>query len=438
MRPANDATRAPAVRRHAVIWIAALAVLLACAVARADTPAAPPNPCGSATATGALSPTTTRTGLIDLYYFRPLGLPVSFYECIGRRAHPLAELASQAGSDRTILDGAAPWTCDRQTRRFAATTVAPGGEVTLGRASVRTVSCARRFALEVPAQVSPGHVATVTVTDRWGTGAITTRLCLTSPHARRSCRGVAFAAGAAVATERFRPASRGRWRVELQVRGFRVRHSVAVGIRRAASRDARPTVLATGDSTMQGVESFLSDELGRRANVISDVRPGLAFSGTNAWAPIAQSQAARLHPDVTVLSIGANEGLDMRASDGATHACCDAAWSTELAARIRATMLTYARRGRGRVFVLTIAAPRDPKRAVVTSAVNAAIVRAAAGLTGVSVLRMDLLFSPQGFRETMPYDGRDVDVREPDGTHLNVTGTKIEARVVAQALGSLG
>jgi hypothetical protein len=196
-------------------------------------------------------------------------------------------------------------------------------------------------------------------------------------------------------------------------------------------------VLATGDSTMQGVESFLSDELGGHANVISDVRPGLSFSGSNGWGPIAQSQAARLHPDVTVLSIGANEGLDMRGADGATHTCCDAAWSTELVARMRATMLTYARRGRGRVFVLTIAAPRDPRRGAVTSTVNAALVRAAEGLAGVTVLRMDVLFSPQGFRETMPYDGKDVDVREPDGTHLNVAGTKIEARVVAQALGSL-
>ena len=126
----------------------------------------------------------------------------------------------------------------------------------------------------------------------------------------------------------------------------------------------------------------------------------------------------------------------MRAADGATHACCDAAWSTELAARMRATMLTYARRGRARVFVLTIAAPRDPKRAVVTSTVNAALVRAAEGLAAVSVLRMDVLFSPQGFRETMPYEGKEVDVREPDGTHLNVAGTRIAARVVAQALGS--
>ena len=98
---------------------------------------------------------------------------------------------------------------------------------------------------------------------------------------------------------------------------------------------------------------------------------------------------------------------------------------------MRATMLTYARRGRARVFALTIAAPRDPKRAVVTSTVNAALVRAAEGLAAVSVLRMDVLFSPQGLRGTMPYEGKEVDVREPAGTHLKVAGTRIAARVVA-------
>ena len=47
---------------------------------------------------------------------------------------------------------------------------------------------------------------------------------------------------------------------------------------------------------------------------------------------------------------------------------------------------------------------------------------------------MDLLFTPAGYREFMPYRGRDVRVREGDGIHLNVAGTAIAARAVAQAL----
>ena len=124
----------------------------------------------------------------------------------------------------------------------------------------------------------------------------------------------------------------------------------------------------------------------------------------------------------------------MRAADGAMHACCDNAWVDEYTRRVRAAMIIYLRHGRGRVFYLTIAAPRDPGRMPTFDAVNKAIVRAAAGLAGVRVLRMDLLFSPHGYQEVLRYRGREVNVREPDGIHLNISGTAIEAQVTAAAL----
>jgi len=67
-------------------------------------------------------------------------------------------------------------------------------------------------------------------------------------------------------------------------------------------------------------------------------------------------------------------------------------------------------------------------------AVNAAIVRAGTNMTGVTVLRMDRLFTPNGFTETIRYRGRDVRVRTADGIHLNVSGTAIAAKVIATAL----
>ena len=423
-------------RRVACVWIVALAALLPGAVAHAELPAViAANPCAGAPATASLALTTNRTGLIDIYYFRPLGLPVAFYECVGGRALALGNLPSAAGSDRTVLFGAAAWSCERPTRHFAATTPAPGGLIALGTASVRTRSCASRFALEAPDRLARGKLASVRVVDRWDLGNMRARLCLTSPARERHCRRVAFAKAVGAVTRRFRLPTRGRWRVDLHVGGYRVRDVIAVGLRgRPVSRKALPTVLATGDSTMMGVESFLSDELRDEATVVSDTRPGLALSGHNEWSPVARSQVATLWPDVTVLSIGANEGFPMGAPDGTVLVCCDEAWVAEYARRMRATLLTYAHRGHGRVFALTIAAPRDGARAAITAAVNTGIVRAAEGLAGVRVLRMDLVFSPDGFREVIRYGGADVDVREPDGTHLNVSGTAIEARIVAAAI----
>jgi hypothetical protein len=124
----------------------------------------------------------------------------------------------------------------------------------------------------------------------------------------------------------------------------------------------------------------------------------------------------------------------MVTADGTKHACCDAAWVAEYARRVRRIMGIYARGGRDRVLYLTIPAPRVPARVPITTAVNAAIVQAAVGLPGVRVLRMDQLFSPHGYQPSISYDGREVDVRAPDGVHLNVAGTAIEAQQVVRAL----
>ena len=49
---------------------------------------------------------------------------------------------------------------------------------------------------------------------------------------------------------------------------------------------------------------------------------------------------------------------------------------------------------------------------------------------------MDRLFSPTGYQESIVYRGRAVDVREPDGIHLNVSGTAIAATVISRVLRS--
>ncbi|MEA2690564.1 MAG: hypothetical protein QOD51_3171, partial [Candidatus Eremiobacteraeota bacterium] len=93
---------------------------------------------------------------------------------------------------------------------------------------------------------------------------------------------------------------------------------------------------------------------------------------------------------------------------------------------------TYRRKGRGRVIWLTLPIPKGPRD--VADAVNFSVVAAATGLKRVSVLRLDQFFTPDGFREVMPYRGRDVRVRAADGIHLNVAGTAIAAKIVAAAL----
>ncbi|MCW3039036.1 MAG: hypothetical protein JWM31_941, partial [Solirubrobacterales bacterium] len=375
---------------------------------------------------------TNRVGLIDLHFFDANGASVNYYECIGDRAAPLGTRTAP-GQALTSLLGASPWLCGRLERHFAATAVLPDGTPVRGITSVRTVSCAHRFTLRVPAALRPGREARVRILDRWGTGGQRTRLCVTAPDRTRTCHSVAFPAASAVQTRTFRASTRGTYRVDLDVRGRHQRQDVAVGV--AAKPAPRlPALLATGDSTMQGVESSLADDLGDEFDVTSDVHPGFSISSADGWAAIARDQVRRLAPTTTVVSLGAAEGFPMRTADGREHACCDPQWEDTYVARLRRIMDIYRQGGKARVYYLTIAAPRQPARAVVVDTVNRAIVRAGKHRAGVTVLRMDLLFSPSGYQDELRDGGREVSVREPDGVHLNASGTAIEGRETAKAI----
>lgn len=415
-----------------VACLAAGVVALSCAaVAPAAAPPTPSNVCVPGPTDTPVIATIDRVGVIDLHFLGAQGAPVSFFECVGTHATALGTRAQDG--DFTNLYAATFWRCARLTRRFAATATLPDGTPARGTASTRTVSCAHRFTLRVPPRVAPGGRVSVRIADRWKVGGVRTKLCITPPGGRRRCRSLVFR-GATSATRRVRFRTRGRWTVELRLPGADIRASVAVGVRSDRPAAAPPTVLATGDSTMEGVSSFLSDDLRETAKVVSDARPGFSISGGDGWKQVARSQVARVRPATTVISIGANEGFAMRAADGAMHECCDDAWIEELAARMRTSMLTYRRGGNGRVFWLTLVAPRDPRRVPTFNAVNTAILQAAATAPGVRVLRMDQLFSPDGYQETIRDGGRDVRVREPDGIHLNVAGTRIAAREVVKAI----
>ena len=141
---------------------------------------------------------------------------------------------------------------------------------------------------------------------------------------------------------------------------------------------------------------------------------------------------------VSVMSVGAaSDGLPIPNTIGVLQVCCGAAWIAEYSNRVRAIMQTFLRDGRGRVVWLTPPEPRWGARAEITHVVNVAVERAAAGLKGVEVIRIDLMFSPNGYQDVMTYRGRQVRVRESDGVHLSVAGTAIAAKAVVKAIGEL-
>ena len=412
---------------------AALALGGAGAVARADVAPPPADPCAVQAQTNHLVADATHSGVVNLYFYNAEGRRVLYFECLGSE---LRRLGARKGDPAlpVVLENATQWSCDRLERRFVAYATLPDGTLALGTYSVRTPSCAHRFKLDVPSQVAPGKIARIRVVDLWGVGNVSPKLCVTPAKSRRDCETIALRGAVAVATRRYRAAAPGRWKVELDLLDHKLRDWLDVG-GKGAKRKPPLTVLATGDSMMQGVDSFLSDELGNGARVHSDVLPGSQISRGDFWAQHAVRQTKRLRQDVTVISTGgASDGLPLATRTGALEQCCSDAWKSLYSRRVRKMMRTYLQGGRARVVWLTLPAPRFAPRKLIADAVNASIVKAAEGIEGVKVVRMDLLFSPDGYRETIRYRGRDVDVREPDGVHLNISGTAIAAKAVKRAI----
>lgn len=206
--------------------------------------------------------------------------------------------------------------------------------------------------------------------------------------------------------------------------------------RPAFARAGHLRLLATGDSTIQIVDGFLARRLEHRraTSVRSDARisTGISKPFQLDWVRKAREQARSVHPDVTAISIGANDGFPMKTSTGATVDCCGSRWIAEYARRVGSMMRSYERGGRSYVYWMTLPAPRPQSFARVFRSVNAAI-RCAAGRAGDGVRVIDLgrVFTPGGrFRQKVTFRGRTVNARQADGIHLSTAGASIAATVL--------
>jgi hypothetical protein len=333
-----------------------------------------------------------------------------------------------SGAD-TVLRRFARWSCASSTRRFTATQAGPDGAPVTATAEIRTPSCARRLRLAAPRAARAPLRGEARLVDRWRLGNVGVRFCVRPPGARERCRSVRVRSGQRRRVVRFRAVRPGAYLLSAATAHQRVRRTMV-----ARPPGGRLRILATGDSMIQVVDSFIGRAAGsRRAVLRSDARVSTGISKPSLldWRVHAREQAARIRPDATVMFIGANDGFRMGGAD-----CCGAAWVAEYAGRARQMMRAYARHGRARVYWLLLPAPRAGFFREAFPAVNAALRRAAQGLRDdVRLIELDEVFTPGGrYRGSMEIDGKRVRVRQRDGVHLNATGAALAARLVTRAL----
>jgi hypothetical protein len=185
---------------------------------------------------------------------------------------------------------------------------------------------------------------------------------------------------------------------------------------------------------IQVLDGFLERRLapdGVRVRSDAHISSGLSKPSGLDWQAQARRQADRIHPDVTVVFLGANDGFPMGDAD-----CCGPPWVAEYARRARRMMIAWGRGGRGRVYWLLLPAPRGGFFRETFPAVNAALRRAAAGPRRFArVIDLDRVFTPGGrYRDSMRIGRRDVRVRQRDGVHLSAAGAALAARIVVRTL----
>ena len=378
----------------------------------------------------------SKLGFIGLYVVGEPGARMSLAERVGDRTQPLSSVVLD-GRGEGMVPRAARWRCDRAARRFVAVGLY-AGKPAAATYGTRTPSCRARLSVGLPRRVAPGASVGLALRDRWRIGGLRLRLCLTRPGGDRRCRALRIQRDRARVTTRFRANRKGRWRIELSAPGLSVSRQLSVGGRPAGGspHTTRPSILVTGDSLMQGIDSFLADRFATRARVRGDIRLGAGVSKPGLdWVKLAREQARRRRPDATVVFLGANEGFPLPSASGQTVPCCGAEWVAAYVGRVRSMMGAYTRGGKGKVLWIAGPAPRGESRRFRQFVINGAFQAAARGLPGVRILRLDRVFTPGGrFRSVIPYRGGRVRVREADGIHLSLAGAKIAAAKVAAAL----
>ena len=266
-------------------------------------------------------------GFIDVAMLAPRNSEVTFYEEI---AGARQEIGKGSAVSRNVEDEiglasipALPWRCDRTVRRFIGVAAVPDGSLIEAFNDVRTPDCRDRIALSAPTRVALGSRVPITLKDRWQTGDVTARLCISRTGEERRCSRVTFKAGQKTLSLS-RNAGKRVALLDLDLIVGGTHRHLKIGVGRAAPALPRPVAIVTGDSMMQGIDTILAQQLKKKYRVIGQTRPGTGVSKKldTPWTTFARQQVTKHKPAVTIVLLGGNDGYPMTTAAGNEVKCC--------------------------------------------------------------------------------------------------------------------
>ena len=195
------------------------------------------------------------------------------------------------------------------------------------------------------------------------------------------------------------------------------------------------TLLVTGDSLSTPLDlelaRLLADD-GVQVERAPQLGTGISNDALVDWAQLSAQLTAANDPDAVVVFIGANEGYPLPGAGGNDVNCCGPVWAASFAGRVRQMMDNFRQAGKTRIYWLLVPTQRDPARAPITDAVNAAVsVASQPWRNQVELVDLPSVFTPDD-KYTDTLNGEIV--RESDGIHLNEEGSAVAADVVLEAI----
>ncbi|HEX4363371.1 MAG TPA: hypothetical protein VHZ75_02405 [Solirubrobacteraceae bacterium] len=296
---------------------------------------------------------------------------------------------------------------------------------------------AQRLRLIVaPTRVRLGHSPLISVSDSRRSGGVSGIVCASAARHSKRCRTIHLRAGKPVLALHIPLTAARRWTISLRSAsgGGVARRTVDVG------RAARYRVLVTGDSMVYGIIDVLGRSVRATGGTLhGDPNPGSGITKPMLvdWPVHARASVRTLHPDATVVFLGAAvDAFPLTSAAGQSIDCCGREWIAAYARRVHAMMTTYLRGGHALVYWVLLPLARDPARTESIKAINAAITQAAASIgDGVRLVDIAPDVTPHGqYTDTIAYHGKQVAVREPDGMHLANAGVHIATTVILRAM----
>lgn len=191
-------------------------------------------------------------------------------------------------------------------------------------------------------------------------------------------------------------------------------------------------LLVAGDSLVGYLGPELIDEVSRlapvRGFVDSHNGTGLTRPDFVDWSIVARQEMNSDNPDATVVMIGGNDFQNMTLPNGKFFLAGTPAWSREYERRAEICMQIWAHRGNRRIYWLSVPPARDSGWAHDDEQINLALRHAAARVPGAKYVDvLGPITNHGGYADFVKVNGQETLIREPDGVHLNITGSTLVA-----------